>query len=104
MTNTIKVDLSTVKRRLQEAVEAMRGPDMTRQCNLYEMPALMALILKWEQSARCAFADAKQETDPFGRRFIEHGAMCYFNCARDLRAVADASELPLSDTPTTDQK
>jgi hypothetical protein len=71
--------------------------------NLYDNPQLMKLLLKWEHTARRKFADADQEADPFGKRFIEHGAICYFNCARDLRALADASELQALATQVADQ-
>ena len=63
--------------------------------------ALLALVQKWEQRARRAFESATQEKTAFGRRFIEHGAMCYFNCAQDLRAAVQADSSPRpSATPT----
>lgn len=43
------------------------------------------LIEKWENNARRKWSDAAQETVPMGRRLIEHGAICYQNCARELR-------------------
>ena len=36
----------------------------------------------WEQRARSAFRNAELETDEFGRRFIEHGAVCYANLSQ----------------------
>lgn len=58
---------------------------------------LRELIDKWEQQARFAFNSAKLEKTEFGKRFIEHGAMCYFNCANDLRTyLASASSQPLT--------
>lgn len=45
------------------------------------------LVEKWENLARRAFFDAEHEKDPMGKRLIEHGAMCYFNCAQELKAV-----------------
>ena len=48
---------------------------------------LMGLIEEWENRARRAFLNAEQEKDPMGKRLIEHGAICYFNCAQELKAV-----------------
>lgn len=48
---------------------------------------LEELIEKWNHSARRAFYDAEREQDPMGKRLIEHGAMCYFNCATELTAA-----------------
>lgn len=46
--------------------------------------------------ARSAFRNAESEPPgSFGRRFIEHGAMCYFNCWSLLRqCLDDASPHP----------
>lgn len=55
------------------------------------------LIFQWEQSARRAFYDAEHEKEPMGKRLLEHGAMCYFNCARKLREAL-ASVSPQSST------
>ena len=55
-----------------------------------------ALALQWEALARNKFASAENEADPMGRRLIEHGAMCYFNCAEELRAAIPTSSLPPS--------
>ena len=57
----------------------------------------MALIEEWERIARRAFYDAEYEKDPMGKRLIEHGAMCYFNCIQQLKAVqASISPQPLT--------
>ncbi len=45
------------------------------------------LINNWENIARRKWIDSEKETDIMGRRLIEHGAMCYQNCARELREV-----------------
>ncbi|MGI4846838.1 MAG: hypothetical protein ACRYGK_01680 [Janthinobacterium lividum] len=45
------------------------------------------LAEKWEQRARQLFACAAVTTDEMGKRLVEHGAMCYFNCAQDIRAL-----------------
>jgi hypothetical protein len=55
--------------------------------------ALMKLVQAWEQSARSQFQCAERTTDPMGRRLVEHGATCYFNCASALRQALGA-EMP----------
>lgn len=54
---------------------------------LLRMPYEVAASLadSWEAIARNKFRDAEVERDPMGKRLIEHGAMCYFNCAQALR-------------------
>jgi len=42
------------------------------------------LLTKWERLARNKFLSAELEKDAMGKRLIEHGAMCYFNCVREL--------------------
>lgn len=52
------------------------------------MRALLGDLLKdWSFQAAKRMADAKYETDPMGRRLIEHGATCMFNCAMAIRHV-----------------
>lgn len=46
---------------------------------------LMALVLEWEQSARSQFQCAERTADPMGKRLVEHGGTCYYNCAQALR-------------------
>lgn len=53
---------------------------------------LNKLVMQWEQRARNKFISAHNQDDelsqrPTGKQFIEHGAMCYFNCAQELRKV-----------------
>lgn len=48
---------------------------------------LNGLITEWEHHARRGFHAAKSEEDPMGKKLIEHGAMCYFNCSRGLRGA-----------------
>ncbi len=50
-----------------------------------------ALIDEWEGYARRAFVNAERESDPMGKRLIEHGAMCYFNCAQALKKASQAA-------------
>lgn len=58
---------------------------------------LLKLADEWEHRARCKFQSAQAQHDEAARRFIEHGATCYFNCAQQLR-LALASALPLTST------
>lgn len=48
---------------------------------------LNKLIEQWEHSARRKWCDAAHEEDPMGKKLIEHGAICYQNCARELKEV-----------------
>jgi hypothetical protein len=50
----------------------------------------------WIKRARRKFRDAEGERDMAGKKLIEHGATCYFNCSEELRKLAD--ELATSHT------
>jgi hypothetical protein len=63
---------------------------------------LVKLIEKWRVRARRKFHDAKLEPDVMGRKLIEHGALCYFNCSEELQTLVDA--LPSSATPAATKK
>lgn len=53
---------------------------------------LEALAQEFAALARRAFLNAEHEPEgSFGRRFIEHGAFCYFNCWGRLRQFLDAA-------------
>ena len=54
---------------------------------------------RWEELARHAWHDAEHESDPMGRRLIEHGALIYQNCARELREALASIEPPPSTIP-----
>ena len=56
--------------------------------------SFLDLIAEWEGYARRAFVNAERESDPMGKKLIEHGAMCYFNCAQELKKVIQV--LPLT--------
>ena len=64
---------------------------------------LLVLIEKWERISRRAFCDADHEKDPMGKRLIEHGAMCYFNCSRELRVILSLSSPQPSTIRVEDQ-
>jgi len=55
-----------------------------------------SLVAHWENLARRKFLDAEQETDPMGKKLIEHGAVCYFNCARQLRQALHSGDMPFN--------
>lgn len=45
---------------------------------------LILLVEKWKRIAAIKFKHAEGEETEFGKRFTEHGATCYFNCANEL--------------------
>lgn len=51
------------------------------------------LAQKLEDLARAAFKNAEKETTQEGKRFIEHGAICYFNSAAEVRKAFGLPEL-----------
>jgi hypothetical protein len=53
-----------------------------------EIPSseLLALISNWKQIAQRKFIDAGKASG-MEARFIEHGAMCYFNAANELEEL-----------------
>ena len=65
---------------------------------------LLELIDKWKKAAKFGFLSADQQHDQFGKRFIEHGAICYTNCVLDLKQVLSSAELLISATPREGQK
>ena len=48
---------------------------------------LITLAESWENMARRKWADAEKEKDLMGKKLIEHGALCYQNCAHELRGA-----------------
>ena len=50
-------------------------------------PALAQLLHQWDRQIKSRMQNAQQEGTEHGRRFIEHGAVCIFNCAMDLKRV-----------------
>lgn len=54
----------------------------------------------WLRIARRKFVDAETETEPEGKRLVEHGALCYMNCADELKAALNADAL----RPSTSQQ
>jgi hypothetical protein len=54
---------------------------------------LADLVRGWATTAGNKFRNAKFEDTEFGRRFINHGGICYFNCATDLKKVIQTRNL-----------
>lgn len=48
---------------------------------------LLLLADKWKRIAANKFKHAEGEETEFGKRFSEHGAICYFNCATELELL-----------------
>jgi hypothetical protein len=60
---------------------------------------LNQLVENWEALARNKFKGAKKEKLPMGKRLIEHGAFCYFNCAQELKEALAQILHKQRDTP-----
>ena len=43
-------------------------------------------VQEWKKTVAVRFSDAKHEGD-FGKRFIEHGAMCYLTATREVETA-----------------
>ena len=80
MTIPIEVFGTEIMLKRLQAWAKHKGPSERREL-------LLELQEKWRQRAAKAFADAKLEQDPMGKRLIEHGAVCHFNCMMDVRKM-----------------
>jgi methionyl-tRNA formyltransferase len=58
-----------------------------QECKQRIEEKLNDLVLQWLKTAQCKFIQSKDESDPFAKRFIQHGAICYFNCASQLKKL-----------------
>ena len=68
------------------------------------MLGLQLLKNEWKRRATFAFKSAENEPNIMGKKLMEHGAMCYLNCATEMeRFLADASP-DLSQKPLPTQK
>jgi hypothetical protein len=63
--------------------------------DLSQRQRLLALADDWSRIARRKFVNAEAEIEP-GKTLIAHGALCYKNCADELRAALDGCELRVS--------
>lgn len=59
------------------------------------MKTMTNLAEEWEAIARNKFRSAEHEEQEIHRRFIEHGAVCYFNCATQLRDLIKTGDAAL---------
>lgn len=57
--------------------------------------AVEQLRQSWMQEASRRFLNAEQESSEIGKRVLEHGAVCYFNCARELNHVLKPGQVTL---------
>lgn len=76
-------------RRLLEIGESLTAAAV--EAEIAGRAALMALVLEWEQSARSHLQCAERTKDPIGKRLVQHGGMCYFNCAQAIRRHLNAA-------------
>jgi len=68
------------------------GPKLERPAAVAcsDLLARMVEIIKtWRKRAGRKFKDAAIEKNVMGKRLIEHGAMCYFNCSEELQTLVD---------------
>lgn len=90
---TVDVEIAGV---LDEVFTALRALGFEFHEAPMESPniELMHLVQRWERQARTKLECGLRTADPMGRRLVEHGGMCYFNCAAELRRALGAASLP----------
>jgi hypothetical protein len=49
------------------------------------------LVNRWEKMARRKWNDSLSEENPMGKKVIEAGALCYQNCAQELRKALESA-------------
>lgn len=59
---------------------------------------LHSLAETWERRAIGKLKCGEKTADEMGRRLVDHGAMCYFNCAQELKAILAELSPPISPT------
>jgi hypothetical protein len=71
-----------------------------------EIERLKMLADAWKHTAKCKFDSAKAQKpeDEFGKRFIQHGAMCYNNCAMELGNLISSIQNEILANSSGDQK
>ena len=55
-----------------------------------QIEELNALADNWLHTAKCKFSSAEKEPLEMGKRLINHGAINLFNCARELKKLANS--------------
>ena len=53
---------------------------------------LQELLLQWDQQIAKRMESARHETNAHGRQAIEHGAVCIYNCAMELRQILSSDQ------------
>jgi hypothetical protein len=67
-----------------------------------ERARVQAVVEEWKRRGRRLFDDGKLQRDEYGRRFVEFGAVCYYNCITELEAALQILPTPApSATRTT---
>ncbi|GEM_PF-5843678 len=63
---------------------------------------LAKLISNWANYAQSAFLNSDKARTDFGREFIMHGGICYFNCASQLRRLITTGQVDVLDEENSD--
>ncbi len=53
------------------------------------------LVKQWLHIAKIKFLHSEDEKEKIHQKFIQHGAICYFNCARQLQGLIKSGDMPL---------
>ena len=80
---------------INQLFDQLARPEQAASVELTQRERLLAIADNWLRIARRKFVDAETEAGD-GKRLVEHGAMCYFNCAEELKAVLDVCESQVS--------
>lgn len=76
-------------------------PSLAPQSESLEARVTCALEeIKGWSAAAFRSAALQPKDDEFGRRFIEHGAMCYANCYLRLQKVLSDASTPPTESPS----
>lgn len=88
MKNKNKKKKQKAKARLSPAeAQATVPPVKPSPVPSVETALLHPLVDKWVAQAGRKFASADHESDSVAKRFIIHGAICYFNAACELQKI-----------------
>jgi hypothetical protein len=74
----------------KETAAESAGGDPEEQPPAEAAKRLLSLTAYWKRIAANKFRSAAEEETPFGRRFVQHGAICYFNCAAQLEGLVES--------------
>ncbi len=62
---------------------------------------LKEMAAKWRRKSEYAFKSAMKEPVEMGRKLIEHGGFCYYNCWQELERFIAKRESPAAVEPST---